>query len=98
MITRPFNSSWRAGCEGAPPPLHIVDDNGQSNWFPAPRPYIMGTPAGPTMIYAPIVAPVGDDPTDPGSQTIRRQSTTGMIGRLNLVLQTAGNIGPSGVR
>lgn len=98
MITREMSPGWQAGCAGAPPPLNVRDDNPQSNWWPLPRPYLMATPPGPTMIFAPIVAPVGDDPTDPGSQTIRRQPTTGMIGRLNVVLTGSGNIGPSGAR
>lgn len=90
MITRQFgDGGWRAGCANAPPPLHVVDDNGQ-NWCPLPRVVLRPTPPGPTMIYVPVVAPFGDDPTDPAAQTELRIGTGGMIGRFN--------IGPRGER
>ena len=100
MISRDFQSSWRAGCAGAPPPLDVVDDNPQSRWYPLPRPFLMATPPGPVMVTIPVIAPVGDDPTDPGNQTERRIPTFGMIGRVDVLgrLGGAGNIGPGGVR
>ncbi len=90
MITRSFGGDYRAGCSGAPPPLHVVADNPEGNWYPVARPYFRPQPPGPVMIYAPVVAPFGDDPTDPSAQTIPRIPTTGMVARFN--------VGPSGVR
>lgn len=100
MISRPFDSTWAAGCAGAPPPLDIRDDNPQSRWYPLPRPYLRATPSGPAQILVPSGPPVGDDPTDPSAQTERRIPTFGMIGRVDMIgrLGGAGNIGPSGVR
>jgi hypothetical protein len=96
MITRGFPADWQAGCAGAPPPLHVVDDNPQANWYPLPRPWLMGTPPGPQAVMVPIAAPFGDDPTDASQQTVLRHASPGMVARLNGMAQA--NIGPGGAR
>lgn len=96
MITRSFPADWAAGCAGAPPPLHVVDDNPQANWYPLQRPYLMLTPPGPQLVAQPIAAPFGDDPTDASQQTVLRVHSPGMVARLNGMAQA--NIGPGGVR
>jgi hypothetical protein len=91
MITRNFSQGYKAGCAGAPPPLHIVDDNAQSNWYPVGRETYLPHPGGPQLVTIPIVAPFGDDPTDPSQQTEFRYQTAGMVGRLNAPPQVAIN-------
>lgn len=100
MITRNLDSTWAAGCAGAPPPLDVVDDNPQSRWYPLPRPYLRATPPGPALTLVASGPPVGDDPTDPSAQTERRIPTFGMIGRMDVIgrLGGSGNIGPGSVR
>jgi hypothetical protein len=97
MITRGFNSTYRAGCAGAPPPLHITDDNPASAWFPAERPDLIDQPPGPVMLYIKTPAPFGDDPLNPAAQTVPRHATMGMIGRLNFGVPHT-NVRGSGVR
>ena len=97
MISRDFGSTYRAGCAGAPPPLHVVDDNPQSAWFPVRRPQLQPHPPGPVMVLIPTPAPFGDDPMDPTAQTARRHGTNGMIARLNLAV-VASNVRGQGVR
>lgn len=88
MITREqFGSDYRAGCEGAPPPLHVYSEQAvHAAWHPLQRPVLCPQPPGPDMVTIP--APpgqlLGDDPTDPAAQTIKRTRTTGMVARLNL--------------
>jgi hypothetical protein len=87
MMTRDLgDGGWAAGCAGNPPPLHVYDTESRAaNWYPCRRPYFRPTPPGPTMVRIPVVAPFGDDPTDPRSQTpgMERIPSTGMIARLN---------------
>jgi len=93
MITREFGGGgWKAGCEGAPPPLHVAPDNPQAAWYPLPRIILAPQPPGPVMIHIPVVAPFGDDPLDPAAQTEPRVATSGMISYLNA------RPGPTGVR
>jgi hypothetical protein len=96
MITRDFNADWKAGCAGAPPPLHVTDDNPQANWWPAERPYLMLTPPGPQLVTIAQPNPFGDDPTDTSQQTVLRHHSPGMVARLNGMAQA--NIGPGGAR
>lgn len=98
MMTRDITqSTYRAGCEGAPPPLHIVDDNPQSAWWPLARPDLHPLPPGPSMVTIPSPAPFGDDPLDPANQTVPRHPTFGMVGRLNFGTPQS-NIDAQGVR
>jgi len=96
VITRDFDPAWQAGCAGAPPPLHVMPGNAQSAWYPLPRPELAGQPPGPVMVLAPSSS-VGDDPLDPGNQTIPRTLTFGMVGRLNFASPQS-NIDKRGVR
>lgn len=86
MITRKFgDGGWAPSCQYAPPPLHVYDtESEQARWFPLARPFLRATPPGPTVIRQPIAAPWGDDPTNPGQQTLPRFGTVGMVARLNL--------------
>lgn len=86
MITRKFgDGGYAAACQYNPPPLHVYDtESEQARWFPLRRPFLRATPPGPTMIYQPIAAPWGDDPTNPAQQTITRFGTHGMVPRLNM--------------
>jgi len=97
VITRDFQADWRAGCAGAPPPLHVVDDNPAANYSGGARPPLAPHPPGPTWIHIPSGSPVGDDPLDPTAQTERRYATFGMMGRFNYALPGA-NIAPGGAR
>lgn len=91
MITRDIESThYTAGCKGAPPPLHVTPAHGGQAWWPVERPRFRNQPPGPELIHAPVVAPFGDDPTDPAAQTFPRRPTSGMLSRFN--------VGPSGVR
>ena len=64
--------------------MHVYDHESEAAaWHPLPRPYLRDQPAGPVMVRIPIVAPFGDDPTNPAEQTEPRLPTGGMIGRLN---------------
>ncbi len=85
MITRDFrNGGYSAGCSGAPPPLHVYDHESEyANWHPLERIEIRPQPDGPEMIRIPVVAPWGDDPTNPAHQTEPRASMPGMISYLN---------------
>jgi hypothetical protein len=89
MMTRDLgDGGWGAACAGMPPPLHVTDDNPQARWYPLARPYLRPTPPGPFMVRIPIVAPFGDDPTNPHAQTpgMARIACPGMIARLNFGL------------
>lgn len=97
MMTRPLDADYRAGCAGAPPPLHVTDDHPGANWYPLARPALIPQPTGPIMVMIPSPAPFGDDPLDPSAQTVRRYATMGMIGRLNFAVPQ-NNIDAQGVR
>lgn len=83
-LTRDFgNGGWSAGCEGAPPPLHVYDHESEAAaWAPLPRPRIFPQHGGPQLIRIPVVAPYGDDPLDRSMQTLPRRQSTGMLSRL----------------
>lgn len=88
MITRDFgDGGWACGPAGNPPPLHVYDTESEAaNWHPYERPFIRPTVPGPTMVSIPSPQgnELGDDPTDPTRQTVRRIPTTGMVGRLHM--------------
>lgn len=85
MITRKLHDAgYAASCQYNPPPLHVYDtDSEAAAWHPLERPFLRATPPGPTMIYQPIAAPWGDDPTNPAQQTLPRFTAHGMVSRLN---------------
>jgi hypothetical protein len=86
-ITRPDHfTAYKAGCGGAPPPLHVISSNPLANHYPLSRPLEAG-PAepGPALILGGAAEDcLGIDPTDPATWEGRgyRQSA-GMIGRFN---------------
>lgn len=85
MLTRDIGyGPYRAGCAGAPPPLHIVPDTAASSWFPVERTSYQNQPPGPQFILAPVVSPYGDDPTDPASQERPHRPMGGMMPRFNI--------------
>jgi hypothetical protein len=86
MITRRHFLGYKAGCAGAPPPLHVVSSNEDANSWPLPRPiYAGGAAPGPSLVLGGAAEDsLGIDPTDPSTWEGRgyRQSV-GMIGRFN---------------
>ncbi len=85
MITRRHFHGYKPGCEGNPPPLHVVSVNKDANYFPLPRPMHAGATPGPELIIGGTGLPsLGIDPTDSTTWGGRgyRQSV-GMIGRFN---------------
>lgn len=87
-ITRPHFMSYKPGCQGAPPPLHVISANPDANHYPIARPLEGGGTAtpGPSLVIGGTgLLSLGIDPTDPTTWEGRgyRQSA-GMIGRLNL--------------
>lgn len=95
MITRDFGGDYAAGCAGAPPPLHVTPDNPGAAWYPLDRIVLFPQPPGPQAVIAPAVG-VGDDPTDPGAQSLPRHTTGGMIPWLDAMAQV--RIGERGAR
>jgi hypothetical protein len=80
MITRNLGTApWKAACAGAPPPLDVTSDNSDAAWYPLPRMVLFPQPPGPQTIKIPIVAPLGDDPTNRAQQTEQRHHSYGMI-------------------
>jgi hypothetical protein len=98
MITRRHFHGYKAGCAGAPPPLHVVSANPQANHYPLPRPLEAGGHVGPVVVLGgPAYDSLGIDPTDPTTWEGRgyRQSA-GMIGRFNLDTDWLGIPPPGG--
>jgi|SRR5579871_4315057 len=86
MITRRhFWPHYKAACQGAPPPLHVVHCLAGSNWAPVPRALQAGGQPGPSLILGGAAEPsLGIDPTDPSTWEGRGYShSPGMIGWLN---------------
>lgn len=80
MITRDLGTApWKATCAGAPPGLDVTSDNPDAAWYPLPRIVLFPQPPGPQTIKIPVVAPLGDDPTNPAQQTEQRHHSPGMI-------------------
>ena len=101
-ITRRHFLGYKAGCAGAPPPLHVVSANPRANHYPLPRPLQAGGHTGPVVVLGgPAYDSLGIDPTDPATWEGRgyRQSR-GMIGRFNSPDDWGGigEVGASGVR
>lgn len=86
MLTRRHFHGYKAGCAGAPPPLHVVSANPQGNHYPLPRPiWAGGVAPGPSLVLGGSAEDsLGIDPTDSTTWAGRgyRQSV-GMIGRFN---------------
>jgi hypothetical protein len=85
MTRRHFLLPYKAGCAGAPPPLHVIAANPAARSYPLPRPLQAGGQPGPALVLGgPAYDSLGVDPTDPATWAPRgyRQSA-GMIGRLN---------------
>ena len=96
MITRPHFLHYKAGCENAPPPLHILSvwEPGRHAPLPRPLPGSQGVIPGPALIYGGSGLPcLGVDPTDASTWGGRgyRQSR-GMIGRFNSQDDWHGNV------
>jgi len=85
MITRRHFLSYKAGCAGAPPPLHVVSAHPGANHYPLPRPLEAGGQPGPTLVAGgPAYQSLGIDPTDPATWEGRGyRQCAGMVGRLN---------------
>lgn len=85
MITRRHFLGYKAGCAGAPPPLHVVSSCDAANHAPLARPLEAGGQPGPALVLGgPAYDSLGIDPTDRSTWGGRgyRQSA-GMVGRLN---------------
>lgn len=87
MITRRHWQSYKAGCAGAPPPLHVVSVNPEANHVPLARylPGAMSVQPGPALIIGGTGMPsLGIDPTDPATWGPRGYfPSAGMCGRFN---------------
>ena len=86
MISRDFGNTYAPGCQSAPPPLHIYDtDTMAENWCPYQRPALFAAPGiTAVLVPTPMGSDLGDDPTDPARQSVRRFRTNGMAGRFNI--------------
>jgi len=86
MISRDWGNTYGAGCANAPPPLHIYDtDTVAENWHPYERPVLFAAPGiTQVLIPTPQGSELGDDPTDPARQSLRRVQFNGMMGRFNV--------------
>lgn len=87
VTRRHFRPHYKAGCQGAPPPLHVVSANPEANHYPWTRPLQAGAEPGPSLIYGGSGLPsLGIDPTDPSTWEGRGYyHSPGMIGWLNIV-------------
>jgi hypothetical protein len=85
MITRRHFHSYKPGCAGNPPPLHVVSMNPDANHWPLPRPLEAGGQPGPALVCGDTGSGnLGIDPTDPATWGSRGyRPSTGMIGRFN---------------
>ena len=85
-ITRRHFYSYQPGCDGAPPPLHVVPVNEEAAWAPRPR-EVTGPSAlpGPALVGGGQVPNLGIDPTDPSTWEGRGYNqSAGMCARFNL--------------
>lgn len=89
VVTRRHFLGYKPGCEGAPPPLHVVSACSQANWFPVPRPLAGGQGVMPGPVLAgggSIGVPLGIDPTDPSTWGDRGyHHSAGMCARFNTI-------------
>jgi hypothetical protein len=99
MITRRHFLGYKAGCAGAPPPLHVVAVHPPANHYPLPRPVWAGrAEPGPALVLGGAAEPsLGIDPTDPSTWGGRGyRQCTGMIGRFNQQDDWQGFVPPGG--
>jgi hypothetical protein len=84
-ITRRHFLAYKAGCAGAPPPLHVESANPMANYWQLPRPIEGGAHVGPVVVMGGTGSVcMGIDPTDPLTWEGRGYSQSpGMIGYLN---------------
>jgi hypothetical protein len=85
VVTRRHFLGYKAGCAGAPPPLHVISCHPPANNYPLPRPMpATGTPGPALVIGGPAYDSLGIDPTDPSTWGGRGyRQCAGMIGWLN---------------
>lgn len=87
VVTRRHFLGYKPGCEGAPPPLHVISAHSPANWCPLPRPLEGGQGIVPGPVLAgggSIGVPLGIDPTDPATWQGRGYNQChGMIARFN---------------
>lgn len=76
--------TYRAGCAGAPPPLHVTAHNGGARWFPLGRPTRATGEPGPRRVGSQGPVDVGMDPTDPATHRRPYRPMAGMQARFNL--------------
>jgi len=98
MITRRHFLAYKAACQGAPPPLHVVSANPDANHYPLPRPLEAGGEPGPSLIIGGTGMPsLGIDPTDPTTWGNRGYNQSpGMIGWLNMPVRELSRHNPYG--
>jgi hypothetical protein len=87
MMTRRHFLGYKPGCDGAPPPLHVVSSNPDANHYPLPRPiWAGGAQPGPALVLGGAAEQsLGIDPTDPSTWGGRGyRQCAGMIGRFNM--------------
>jgi hypothetical protein len=98
LMTRNSFASYKPGCSGAPPPMHVMSRHPEANHFPAPRPLQASGQPGPALILGgQAYDNLGIDPTDAntwGSRGYRQ--CAGMIGRFNLADDWLGIPPPGG--
>jgi hypothetical protein len=83
VISRRFDGQYRAGCEGAPPPLHVVASHRPANYTHYARPLEAGSQ--PMILLPKKSSPVGFDPLDPTTHSRPYVPMAGMMGRFNSV-------------
>ena len=102
MITREgFGAGYKAGCQGNPPPLHVYSAAAEhAAWHPLGRTALRPAPPGPDMVHipSPLGSELGDDPTDPLRQTVKRSATVGMIARFHVGAARFSSVASAGVR
>ena len=100
MITRRHFMGYKAGCAGAPPPLHVVSCQEHANWFPSPRPLggATGVRPGPGLIIGGTGMPsLGIDPTDSSTWSKRGYShSPGMAPRFDNIPGKFGDLATGG--
>jgi hypothetical protein len=85
LVTRRHFLGYKAGCAGAPPPLHVISAHPPGNWVPVPRPMPDRGVRGPQVVLGGTGSvSLGIDPTDPSTWGDRGyKPSAGMIGWLN---------------
>lgn len=98
VITRRHFLGYKAGCQGAPPPLHVESVHPDANHWPLPRPLEAGGHVGPALVLGGTGSvSLGIDPTDPTTWGNRGYSQSpGMIGWLNFPVRGLSRRDPYG--